>query len=73
MPYIDASSLKVLPGGQFGFNLVAPGAAQVSIFNSTNLVNWQFLQAVPITNSTASFVDTAASNSPSRFYRFSIP
>jgi Arylsulfotransferase (ASST)/Ser-Thr-rich glycosyl-phosphatidyl-inositol-anchored membrane family len=73
MPYIDASSLKVLPGGQFGFNLVAPGAAQVSIFDSTNLVNWQFLQAVLVTNSTASFMDTAASNSPSRFYRFSIP
>jgi hypothetical protein len=73
MPYIDASSLKVLPGGQFGFNLVAPGAAQVSIFDSTNLVNWQFLQAVPVTNSAASFVDAAASNSPSRFYRLSVP
>jgi hypothetical protein len=73
MPYIDASSLAVLPGGQFSFNLVAPGAAQASIFDSTNLVNWQLLAAVPVTNSTASFMDTAASNSPSRFYRLSVP
>jgi hypothetical protein len=73
MPYIDASSLAVLPGGQFSFNLVAPGAAQASVFDSTNLVNWQLLAAVPVTNSTASFTDTAASNSPSRFYRLSVP
>ncbi len=73
MPNIDASSLKVLPGGQFSFNVVAPGAAQVSVYDSTNLITWQLLQVVPLTNSTAAFMDTAASNSPSRFYRFSAP
>jgi len=72
MPYINASSLTILPGGQFGFNLVAPGAAQVSVFGSTNLVNWQLLQVVPVTNSAASFTDTTATNA-ARFYRFHIP
>jgi hypothetical protein len=73
VPYIDASSLTVLPGGQFGFNLVAPGAAQVSIYSSTNLVNWRLLQAVPVTNSAASFTDATATNGTACFYRFSIP
>lgn len=72
MPYIVASSLTNRPDGQFGFNLVAPGASQVSIYASTNLLNWQFLQTVPVTNSTASFMDAAATNS-ARFYRFTIP
>jgi hypothetical protein len=73
MPFIDASSLKLLAGGHFGFNVVAPGAAQVSVLVSTNLVNWQLLQAVGVTNNTASFTDATAANSPARFYRFSIP
>jgi hypothetical protein len=73
MPYINASSLAILPGGQFSFNLVAPGATQASVFDSTNLVAWQLLAVVPVTNSTAAFTDTAASNSPSRFYRLSVP
>ena len=72
MPYIVASSLTNLPGGQFGFNLVAPGAAQTSIYYSTNLIDWQFLQTVPVTNSAASFMDTTATNS-ARFYRFTVP
>jgi hypothetical protein len=73
MPYIVPSSLAVLPGGQFRFNLVAPGAAQVSVLGSTNLVNWQLRQVVLVTNSAASFTDTAATNYPTLFYRFSIP
>jgi len=73
MPNIDVSSLKVLPGGQFSFNVVAPGATQVSVYDSTNLMNWQLLQVVPLTNSTASFTDTTATNSGNRFYRFSAP
>jgi hypothetical protein len=72
MPYIDASSLAVRTG-QFSFNLVAPGASQVSVLASTNLVNWQLVQTVPVTNSTASFTDSAASNGAMRFYRFSVP
>ncbi len=75
MPYIDSSSMTILPNGQFRFNVVAPGATQVSIYDSTNLVNWQFLQVVPITNSlsTAVFTDTTAGNGPPRFYHFSVP
>jgi len=73
MPYINPSSLAALPGGQFSFNLVAPNAAQVTVYDSTNLVDWQLLQVVPVTNSAASFMDAAASNYPSRFYRFSSP
>ena len=75
MPYIDPLSLAILSNGQFSFNIVAPGASQVSVYDSTNLVNWQLLQVVPVTNSlsTATFTDTAAINSQSRFYRFTVP
>ena len=72
MPYIDPSSLAARPG-QFSFNLVAPGAAQVSVLGSTNLVDWQLLQVVPVTNSTASFTDTTAGTSAAHFYRLSVP
>lgn len=72
MPYIDASSLAIR-AGQLSFNLVAPGASQVSVFTSANLDNWQLLQTVPVANGTGSFTDTAASNGAMRFYRFSIP
>lgn len=72
MPYIDASSVKMVSGGQFSFNLVAPGASQVSIFGSSDLVHWQLQQILPVTNSSASFIDTTATNTV-RFYRFHIP
>lgn len=73
MPYIDPSSVKALAGGQFSFNLVAPGATQVSIYGSTNLTDWQFLQSVFVTNSLASFTDTTATNGGNHFFQFHIP
>lgn len=73
MPYIVSSSLAYNPAGQFSFNLVAPSASQVSVYDSTDLVNWQLLQVVPVTNSAATFVDTTATNGPIRFYRFHVP
>jgi hypothetical protein len=73
MPYIDATSLRVVSGGQVTFNLVAPNASQVSVYGSTDLVTWQLLQAVPVTNSASAFTDTNAASYPSRFYRFHVP
>jgi hypothetical protein len=73
MPYIDPSSPRTLPGGQFTFNLVAPGAASVSIYNSTNLIDWQFLQTVSVANSLAAFTNDPATGGGMGFYRFSTP
>lgn len=73
MPYIDTTSLKVVAGGQFSFNIVAPNAAQVSVYGSTDLIGWQLLQVVPVTNSNSAFTDTSAVNNPRRFYRFHVP
>jgi hypothetical protein len=72
MPYIDASSVKLV-SGQFSFNIVAPGATQASILSSTDLANWQLLQVVSVTNGLASFTDTSASNQPARAYRLRVP
>lgn len=72
MPYIDPSSIGVR-AGQFSFNLVAPGASDISVFASTDFVNWELIQTVPVTNGAASFTDSSATNSAMRFYRLSIP
>jgi hypothetical protein len=73
MPYIDASSLKVVSGGQVTFNLVALNATQVTVYGSTDLASWQLLQVVPVTNSASAFTDTTAASYPTRFYRFHVP
>ena len=73
MPYIDATSLRVISGGQVTFNLVAPNATQVSVYGSTDSASWQLLQVVPVTNSVSAFTDTNAASYPTRFYRFHVP
>jgi hypothetical protein len=45
----------------------------VTVSGSTNLVNWEPLQVVPVVGGTALFTDTTASNNPIRFYRLSVP
>jgi hypothetical protein len=70
---IDARSVVRLPDGSVQFEARAPGAATATVLGSTNLIAWQVLQTVPITNGAAVFTDSAATNLPSRFYRVRLP
>jgi hypothetical protein len=72
-PAINPGSVVRLGNGNVQFSCTAPGAAQITVFGSTNLVNWQPLQVVPVTGGAALFTDTTASNYATRFYRLSIP
>ena len=72
-PVIQTDSLARLGDGRFQFQLTAPGAAQATIWASTNLVGWQNLQAVTVTNGSAQFRDADAPNHRYRFYRVSVP
>jgi hypothetical protein len=70
---INRSSLTNLPDGsvQFGFSI--PGALEATIMDSTNLLSWEVLQMVPLTNGSAVFRDDTATNFPQRFYRLRVP
>ena len=70
---INAGSLTNLPDGSIQFGFSIPGALEATVWGSTNLVNWEVLQTVPLTNGSAVFTDTAATNFPARFYRLSLP
>jgi len=72
-PVIDAKSLGRLPDGRFTFSFTAFGSTQASVWASTNLVLWQSLGSVTLTNGGASFMDGTASNYPARFYRLRLP
>ncbi len=56
---------------QFGIN--APAATQVTVLTSTDFVNWQLLQSVPVTNGSAVFTDSTSVQIPARFYRLRVP
>jgi hypothetical protein len=73
LPSFTAGSVVALPGGRVQFGVTAPGAATATVLASTNLVSWQVLQTVPVTNNTASFTDNAATGTPKRFYKLSLP
>jgi len=70
---IDTRSVARLTDGSVQFQAIAPGAATATVLGSTNLLTWQVLQMVPVTNGTAVFTDSAATNFPSRFYRVRLP
>jgi hypothetical protein len=72
-PLLDPGTIAWLPEGQFQFGLTVPGAAQASVLGSTNLLDWQVLQTVPLTNGSATFTDPTATNSSRRFYRLRVP
>jgi hypothetical protein len=72
-PSFNAASVVRLTNGNVQFGCTAPGAAQMTVYSSTNLVNWQPLQVVPVTGGTAVFIDNTVTNGPARFYRLSIP
>jgi hypothetical protein len=70
---INGGSLTNLPDGsvQFGFSI--PGALEATVMGSTNLLDWEVLQTVPLTNGSAVFMDGTATNFPCRFYRLCVP
>jgi hypothetical protein len=70
---INGGSVTNLPDGsvQFGFSL--PGALEATVMGSTNLLDWEVMQMVPLTNGSAVFTDGAATNFPCRFYRLRVP
>ena len=72
-PVLDASSISRLPGGQLQMALTVPGAVQATVLGSTNLVNWEVLQTVPLTSGSAVFTDDTATNFPTRFYQLRVP
>ena len=71
VPYINPGSLLQLADGRAQFSLSAPGASQAKVQGSTDLIDWQDLQTLSVTNGSATFTDTAP-QLPSRFYRLYI-
>jgi len=71
---INGSSATTLPDGSFQFGFSIPGALAATVWGSTNLLNWDVLQSVPLaTNGSAVFTDVSVTNFPARFYRLSVP
>ena len=70
---INRGSVTNLPDGQFQFGFSIPGALEATVIGSTNLLDWEVLQTVPLTNSGAVFTDDTATNFPCRFYRLRVP
>jgi Arylsulfotransferase (ASST)/Divergent InlB B-repeat domain/Ser-Thr-rich glycosyl-phosphatidyl-inositol-anchored membrane family len=70
---INSGSVTNLPNGsvQFGFSI--PGAIEATVMGSTNLLNWEALQTVPLTNGSAVFTDDTATSFSCRFYRLRVP
>jgi hypothetical protein len=71
---INSKSLSNRADGSVQFGISIPGALEATVLGSSNLVNWDALQVVALaTNGSAVFVDSAATNFPSRFYRLRVP
>ena len=62
-------SATVLPDGQVQLLLSGVPGQVYAVQSSTNLVDWQQIGLVTITNNPASFTDPAAPGIPYRFYR----
>jgi hypothetical protein len=72
-PAFNSGSAVVLTNGGIQFGLTAPGAATATVLVSTNLITWQALPPLPLTNGIGVFTDDATTNFTSRFYRLSVP
>ena len=72
-PMFDSAGPAVLPDGKVQFGVMAPGATQVMVLGSTNLMSWDELQTVTLTNGTGVFVDETATDLPRRFFRLQLP
>jgi hypothetical protein len=62
-----------LSNGVFNLSAIAQPGYSYRIQVSTNLSNWSDLTTFTSTQTVTSFVDTAATNSGSRFYRIKTP
>lgn len=60
-------------GNGIQFQLNAVGVPQATVLVSTNLVNWQTAQTVPLVAGSGLFTDSGAGSVPKRFYRLSAP
>ena len=69
---IDAKSAQ-FSDGKFSFTINSPGALQATVFASTNLLSWQQVSTVVLTNGVGIFSDDAAATSPKRFYQVRLP
>jgi hypothetical protein len=68
----------ILPGSayvsnQFQFQFSAATNQNYAVQGSTNLINWTNIATGTITNSPTTFVDSAATNYTTQFYRFVLP
>lgn len=70
---IASGSATNLPDGRFQFGFSIPGALEATVMGSTNLLDWEVLQTVSLTNSSAVFTDDTGTNFPCRFYRLRVP
>lgn len=73
---VDAPTLGAvtrLAGGQVQFSITAAGAPTASVLVSTDLVSWQRLQSVTLSNGAGVFTDDSVANLPSRYYRVVVP
>jgi len=72
-PKLTLTAAPPLNASGFTFNLQLPGAVNGSIQFSTNLTSWLTLTNFIGTNTTLTFHDQAATNSPHRYYRALVP
>jgi hypothetical protein len=72
-PSIDTRSLAHLADGRFRFAFTAFGSTQAVVSASSNLVFWEDLGIVTLTNGNATFTDNSSSNFLARFYRVHLP
>jgi hypothetical protein len=72
-PGITLASTGQFVGNQFRLQLSGEIGRVYRVEASTNLMNWQLLPNLIVTNSITPFTDTGAGQYPQRFYRFSLP
>lgn len=72
-PSVTPGSVGRLPDGRVQFSISAPGASQVSVLGSPDLVTWQLLQTLPLSSGSAVYTDSAPANALGFFYRLRVP
>ena len=72
-PEIVQNSVRRSLNGDFQFRLTALNTPQATVQVSSDLVNWQPLQSVPLVDGYGVFTDTSIPGAPQRFYRLSVP
>ena len=72
-PSITPGSVVRLADGSVQFSINAPGASQVSVLGSSDLIGWQLLQTIPYSGAGTVFIDDTAANAPGLFYQLRVP